>query len=96
MTELDKNLISIDELATTMGWVRRLEPTLLKDFVTYWSIRKSPNFIAFSLIEEIKGKNPGDWIHLIEANQKFRDTYGEEKANELVEIIESNKLHASR
>ncbi len=34
MTNLDKNLISIDELKNVTDWVKRLEPNLLKDFIT--------------------------------------------------------------
>lgn len=92
MTELDKNLISIDELSNLLSWVKKLEPILLKDFITYWSIRKSPNFVASSLIKEIKARSPNSWIAIIESNHKFRDAYGEEKANELVEIITTSFL----
>ncbi len=88
----NENFVSINELTNVLGWVEKLEPDLLNDFITYWSIRKSPSFVACNLIESIKERSASSWITLIESNHKFRDAYGEEKANELIEVIESSKL----
>ena len=65
---------------------------LVKDFVTYWSIRKAPHAVASNKIEEIKNKSKNDWLHLIESNHKFRNIYGEEKAVELIGVIEEKAL----
>lgn len=65
---------------------------LVNDFMTYWTIRKSPHAIAANKIEEIKNKNENDWLRLIESNHKFRNTYGEEMALELISAIEEKTL----
>lgn len=86
------NLNLFKEIENTLDWVKRLEPDLLKDFVTYWSIRKSPYSTATSLIDNIKSESPNSWINIIESNHKFRVQYGEDKANELISIIELKSL----
>ena len=68
---------------------------LVDDFVTYWSIRKSPHAVAVNKIEEIKSKSNNDWLHLIESNHKFRNTYGEDKAVELISVIEEKSLKSN-
>ncbi len=92
MIESNENFVSINELSNVLSWIEKLEPDLLKDFITYWSIRKSPHFVAYNLIESIKDRSASSWISLIESNHKFRDAYGEEKANELIDVIENSKL----
>lgn len=94
MFEMNYNSDFYKDIENVVGWIRRLEPTLAKDFVTYWSIRKSPSYIAKNIIEGMKDSSSNEWINLIESNHKFRDTYGEEKADELVSIIENRRVLA--
>lgn len=65
-----------------------LEPELLNNFMRYWSLRKSNPFIADNVIKQLKSKEASTWFGLIESNHKFRATYGEELANELIRSIE--------
>lgn len=79
------------ELKDKFGWLNELEPDLFHEFITYWSIRKSPTQVANSMIEEITSMDFNNWIKLIESNHKFRTTYGDEVARELISIIESKR-----
>lgn len=92
MASENYNLNLVKEIENVFDWVKRLEPNLLKDFVTYWSIRKSPSSTATSLIRNIKSESSNSWINIIESNHKFRVQYGEAMANELVNIIELKSL----
>ncbi|MBI3590845.1 MAG: hypothetical protein HY094_05640 [Candidatus Melainabacteria bacterium] len=88
---MNHNLQQVKDLENIADWVKRIEPELLSNFVRYWSIRKSLPSIASALINEIKtAGSSNDWLSLIESNHKFRELYGEEKADELVDIIEKN------
>jgi hypothetical protein len=89
---LEPNQQFIKDIINTLGWVSRLQPELVDEFVTYWSIRKSPHATAVNKIEEIKNKNANDWLHLIESNHKFRNVYGEDKALELINVIEEKSF----
>lgn len=92
MASENYNLNLVKEIENIFGWIKRLEPNLLKDFVTYWSIRKSPSSTATNLIQNIKSEGSNSWINIIESNHKFRVQYGEDMANELVNIIELKSL----
>ena len=91
MIDKTLNFKSDKESISVLDWVKRIEPKLLDDFVKYWSIRKTPFFLASSLIDEIKTTDSNAWIRLIKSNHQFRAEYGEEKANELINIIEISK-----
>ncbi len=82
----------VKDIKNELHWVSRLQPELVDDFVTYWSIRKSPHAVAVNKIEEIKSKSNSEWLHLIESNHKFRNTYGEDKAVELISVIEEKSF----
>lgn len=86
------NIKIIKELEASLEWVKKLEPTLFIEFVTYWSIRKSPTFMANELIGEIASQGSSEWIKFIESNHKFRTAYGDEAANELINVIESKRV----
>lgn len=67
-------------------------PELVKDFVSYWTIRKSDLAFGNNLTKQIKNLNQNSWINLIESNHKFRNTYGEELADKLINMIEERNL----
>ena len=90
MYELNQQFVK--DIKNTLSWVSRLQPELLDEFVTYWSIRKSPHAVAVNKIEEIKSKSNNDWLHLIGSNHKFRNIYGEDKAVELINVIEEKSF----
>lgn len=71
-----------------MNEINNLEPELLNNFVRYWSLRKSNPFIVDNVVKQLKSEESSTWFSLIESNHKFRDTYGEEIANELIRSIE--------
>ena len=72
------------KLQNEMG---NLEPELLNNFTRYWSLRKSNPFIADNVVKQLKNNESSTWFSLIESNHKFRATYGEEIANELIRSI---------
>ena len=77
-----------DELVNLIPGGQLLEKDLLKDFVTYWWVRKSHPFLSAFEMDEVKKSLSSTWLTLIESNQKFRDKYGEEKAKTIVMIVE--------
>ena len=71
-----------------------VEKDALKDFITYWLIRKIDPFKANDLIKQMTASN--NWLNIIESNNKFRVKYGEETANEIIKIIEEDQLKDTR
>ena len=71
--------------------IEGLEPELLKNFMTYWLMRKTSSIKSVGALKEIKNSNTAQWLNLIESNHKFRNLYGEDIANALVELIEEDK-----
>lgn len=80
-----------ESLETFIQGAKNLEPELLRSFVTYWSIRKLYPLIPASSLQQIKSTYANFWINLVRANHKFRTKYGEETANELVEMINDTR-----
>ena len=75
--------------------LKTFEPGLVKDFIKYWSTRKSKPFTLDNVIKQIKPEikpEQSAWLKLIESNHKFRTRYGEDIANELVRVIEEGDL----
>ena len=79
-TKLEKNIDKI------VSQVSKFHPGLLRNFITYWSIKKSSTKVANSLME--KQKDTGGWLLLRKSNHEFRKKYGEDIAKELINIIE--------
>ncbi|GEM_PF-2822007 len=69
------------------------EEGTLRDFVTYWLIRKFDPFNADNLIKQMTESN--NWLSIIESNSKFRVMYGEKTANEIIKIIEEDQCIVS-
>ena len=69
-----------------------LESELVKNFIKYWSLRKSNPFLVDNVICQIKKEGAGDWFDLIESNHKFRAKYGEEAAKKLIKTIEEENF----
>lgn len=69
---------------------KSMNSQLLRNFVTYWWIRKSHPFLSSFEIKEIKNSFSNVWIEIIESNHKFREAYGETKALEIIHIIEKH------
>ena len=67
------------------------ESEIFRNFLTYWSVRKSSSLDSASHVNEIKSSNPELWLTLISSNHKFRSLYGEETAQRLIRTI-SNKF----
>lgn len=67
-----------------------MDPDLLRNFVTYWWVRKSHPFLSTFELKEIKDTLSNIWLKLIESNHKFRERYGDEKAIEIISLIEKN------
>ena len=84
-TEIKDNLVSF------INGAKNLEPALLRNFVTYWSIRKLYPLIPSNSLQQIKSSHTNLWINLVRSNHRFRAKYGEETANELIRIINENR-----
>lgn len=69
----------------------KIEPELLKSFVTYWSLRKLAPLIPSSSFDSIKRSNVNLWLNLVRVNHRFRVKYGESVADELIRIINENR-----
>ena len=76
-----------ENLEAFIKGAKNLEPELLRNFVTYWSIRKLYALIPSSSLQQIKNTHSTMWIHLVKSNHKFKAKYGEETANELIKLI---------
>ena len=72
-------------------WQENIEPELLNNFITYWSLRKSNFLTSDNTIKQMKTTKSGAWFNLIEANHKFRELYGDDLANELIKTIEEDE-----
>ncbi|OGI20440.1 MAG: hypothetical protein A3B68_02855 [Candidatus Melainabacteria bacterium RIFCSPHIGHO2_02_FULL_34_12] len=84
-----KDLIKKDsEVEKILSQVKDIAPEVVNDFVSYWSIRKSPSFVADELITKMTHK--GSWLSLIKANHEFRTVFGDDFAEELICAIEKN------
>lgn len=91
MTGIIKNQKLPEVIELLSGAMGKFEPELLKSFVTYWVVRKMHPSISATELNELKKSLSSVWIKLIESNHKFRELYGEDKANELINKIEENK-----
>jgi len=79
-------------IRTLINEIREHEPELIKNFITYWSLRRSKPFTPDHVAKKIKGENSNIWLGMIESNHKFRAAFGEDVADELVRIIEEGGL----
>ena len=71
-----------------MSKVSDLEEGTLRDFVTYWLIRKTDPFNADNIIRQITVSD--NWLNITESNSRFRIMYGEETANKIIKMIEED------
>lgn len=92
MTSINKNLKVNEGLNNVVKLAGLVNSELFKNFITYWSIKKSPSSIATQLIQEMKDKDSTFWLSLIQSNHEFRDEFGDELAEELINNIEENSL----
>ncbi len=76
----------LNDVGKIMSKVDNFDKDILKNFVTYWLIRKADPFSSDNIIKEMTSS--GDWIDIIESNNKFRVMYGEEIASRIIKIIE--------
>ena len=96
MNIMNQNLdFNNEEWKNITNLLKEIQPDLLRDFITYWSTRKLDPATTNNLLKEIRTSNSDLWLNLIESNQKFRNLYGEEKANEVIKIIEKKFLKES-
>ena len=82
------------DIEKVMNKVTFVEKDALRDFVTYWLIRKIDPFKADDLIKQMTTSD--NWFNIIESNNKFRVKYGEEIANKIIKIIEEEHLKDTR
>lgn len=82
----------INEVLKLLKDNKELKEELLKDFVTYWTIKKSPSIMQTNMMERLE---PNDWLNLIASNHKFREIYGDNLAKELIKIIELDSHETS-
>ena len=80
-----------EEVEKLVHKLEELEPELLENFIAYWTIKKSPYHVQADLLNKIKSSESNLWLNLIEANHKFRITYGDTLAKELIKVIEDEK-----
>ena len=87
MVGIKYNRILQEELQGLIPNKENIEPELLNDFLTYWLVRKSNAFLSAVEMQQIKESLSNVWLKLIESNQKFRTKYGENKAEEIINLI---------
>ncbi len=88
MTEEKYNTEDKRNIHKIVSQVNKLHSDLLRDFITYWSIKKSPSKVTNDL-KEVQ-KNTSEWLLLIKSNHEFRKIYGDDVAKELITIIEAS------
>lgn len=77
------------EIEKIMNKVSNLEKDTLRNFVTYWLVRKADPFNADTIIRQMTKSD--NWLNIIESNNKFRVMYGEKTANEIIKMIEEDR-----
>ncbi|MBI1858513.1 MAG: hypothetical protein HYR97_05305 [Candidatus Melainabacteria bacterium] len=89
-TKYNKNIQ--EELLNLVPDKDSLDKGLLKNFITYWWVRKSYPFLSSFELKQIKNSLSSTWINLIESNHKFRVQYGDQKAKEIIKLVEDTCL----
>lgn len=89
MNNMQKNSLK-EELSEHFSDLEKMEPELFRNFITYWLMRKENSLETTSSLKQIKDSQPAEWFNLIQSNQKFRATYGEDTADKLIKVIEGS------
>ena len=78
------------DIEKIMSKVDDFDMDTLRNFVTYWLIRKASSSGTGNIIKQMASS--GNWIDIIKSNNKFRVMYGEEMANYIIKIIEEETI----